>query len=302
MTAIRTGVRIVLVHGNRPTPHSIVWKVLAMFRALGARIETWQDAPDLPPAAFARADLVILRSVHPATAVTARASAPPGTAWCNEPAATATVADRVETWRRLVAAGLPVPGAQVVDDPRAVSGIAAGRPVVAKTPLGSRGKGVTLLDQGDAFPAGSRGPWLVQDRIPGDGWDRKLFVVGPHVHGTLRRWPARSLAEKLGRPLRPDAEMADLALGAGRVFGLCAYGVDMIGGTDGPVIVDVNAFPGFKGVPGAAGLLFDHLLGHLEGRHGHARGDSRVREAGLRLPGSAVLERGARGAARLPDR
>ncbi|MCP9981522.1 hypothetical protein [Actinomadura madurae] len=47
---------------------------------------------------------------------------------------------------------------------------------------------MTLLDQGDAFPARGPGPWLVQDRIPGDGWDRKLFVVGPHVHGTLRRW------------------------------------------------------------------------------------------------------------------
>ncbi|SFQ06155.1 RimK-like ATP-grasp domain-containing protein [Actinomadura madurae] len=301
MTTIRTGVRVVLVHGKKPTPHSIVWKVLAEFRALGAHIETWQDAPDLPGAVFARADLVILRSVHPATAASARASAPAEAAWCNAPAATATVADRVETWRRLAAAGLPVPPARVVDDPRAVAAIAAGRPVVVKTPLGSRGEGVTLLDQGDAFPARGPGPWLVQDRIPGDGWDRKLFVVGPHVHGTLRRWPARSLAEKLGRPLPPDAEMADLALGAGRVFGLCAYGVDMMGGTDGPVIVDVNAFPGFKGVPGAAGLVFDHLLGHLEGGRSHARSDRRFREAGLRVPGPPVPGGGARGAARLPD-
>ncbi|MCP9969053.1 hypothetical protein LUX57_30950 [Actinomadura madurae] len=85
MTMIRTGVRIVLVHGKKPTPHSIVWKVLAEFGALGAHIETWQDAPDLPRAVFARADLVILRSVHPATAASARASAPAEAAWCNAP-------------------------------------------------------------------------------------------------------------------------------------------------------------------------------------------------------------------------
>ncbi len=102
--------------------------------------------------------------------------------------------------------------------------------------------------------------------MPGDGWDRKLFVVGRYVHGTLRRWPARSLTEKLGRPLHPDAELTALALAAGRVFGLCDYGVDVIDGPDGPVIVDVNAFPGFKGVPAALDLLFDHLLRHLERR------------------------------------
>ena len=147
--------------------------------------------------------------------------------------------------------------------PRAVTAIAADGPVVVKTPLGSRGEGVTVLERGDGRPVGGRGPWLVQDRVPGDGWDRKLFVIGPHVHGTLRRWPALSLTDKLGRPLRMDSRLAALALAAGDVFGLCAYGVDVIDGPDGPVIVDVNAFPGFKGVPGATRLLFDHLLGHL---------------------------------------
>jgi ribosomal protein S6--L-glutamate ligase len=40
----------------------------------------------------------------------------------------------------------------------------------------------------------------------------------------------------------------------------------VIDGPGGPVIVDVNAFPGFRGVPAALDLLFDHLLGHLDGR------------------------------------
>ncbi|MFI0452824.1 RimK family alpha-L-glutamate ligase [Actinomadura sp. 6N118] len=265
MTETKAGARVVLVHGKKPTPHSIVWGVLARLRAQGAHIQTWQDAPDLSRAVFARADLVILRSVHPATAELARAGAPAGATWCNPPRATAVVADRVETWRRLNVAGLPVPSAQVVHDPRTVAAIAADGPVVVKTPLGSRGEGVAVLDRGDGWPVGGRGPWLVQDWVPGDGWDRKLFVIGPHVHGTLRHWPARSPTEKLGRPLHLDDGLAALALAAGGVFGLCAYGVDVIDGPDGPQIVDVNAFPGFKGVPGAVSLLSGHLLGHLEG-------------------------------------
>lgn len=288
MTAIVAGARVVLVHGKKPTRHSIVWEVLARLRSQGTHIETWQDAPDLSRAVFARADLVILRSVHPATAEAARAGAPAEAAWCNAPTATATVADRLETWRRLAAAGVPVPAARVVDDPHTVAAIAADGPVVVKTPLGSRGEGVTVLERGDDWPLDGQGPWLVQDRVPGDGWDRKLFVIGPHVHGTLRRWPARTLTEKLGRPLRLDTGLTALALAAGRVFGLCAYGVDVIDGPRGPLIVDVNAFPGFKGVSGAAGLLFDHLLGHLEGGQSHACSDRRCRKAGMRLPGPPV--------------
>lgn len=273
MTAAIADACVVLVHGRMPTPHSVVWGMLAGLRALGARVLAWQDAPGLSPVVFAGADLVVLRSVRPATAELARAGAPPGAAWCNPPGATAVVADRVETWRRLRAAGLPVPSAWVVHESRAVSALAAGGPVVVKTRLGSHGEGVAIRERGDGRPVGGRGPWLVQERVPGDGWDRKLFVVGSCVHGTLRRWPARSSADKLGRPLHPDAELAALALAAGEVFGLCAYGVDVIDGPGGPVIVDVNAFPGFKGVPGAAGLLFDHLREHLrEHPQGHPQG------------------------------
>ncbi|MDN0198594.1 hypothetical protein [Streptomyces sp. S.PNR 29] len=309
MTTPLAGAQLVLVHGRKPTPRSVVWGVLAGLRALGARVRTRQEAQALSRAVFAGADLVVLRSVHPATAEAARAGAPAGAAWCNAPEATAVVADRVETWRRLAAAGLPVPSARIVHEPRAVAALAADRPVVVKTPLGSLGEGVTVLERGAGLPPiDGPGPWLVQDRVPGDGWDRKLFVVGPHVHGTLRRWPARSLSEKLGRPLCPDAGLAALARSAGDVFGLCAYGVDVVDGPCGPVIVDVNAFPGFKGVPDAAGLLLDHLLEHLlehlsgtlVGGSSHARRDRRCREAGVRLPGAPVPGSGPRGAARLP--
>ena len=34
-------------------------------------------------------------------------------------------------------------------------------------------------------------------------------------------------------------------------FGLQAYGVDLLITPDGPVVVDVNAFPGFRSMPDA---------------------------------------------------
>ena len=39
--------------------------------------------------------------------------------------------------------------------------------------------------------------------------------------------------------------------------------MDVLVTPDGPVVVDVNAFPGFKGVPGAGERLGIHLLTRL---------------------------------------
>jgi ribosomal protein S6--L-glutamate ligase len=41
----------------------------------------------------------------------------------------------------------------------------------------------------------------------------------------------------------------------GREFELSLYGVDLLVTARGPVVVDVNAFPGYGGVPGASAAL-----------------------------------------------
>jgi ribosomal protein S6--L-glutamate ligase len=268
MSATVTEARIVFVRRRMPTPQSLDPQVLAGLRSRGAQVEyvrMWLSGPELPWAAFDHADLIALRGVAPATVLRIAACAPPGAVWCNRPAATAVAADRLESWRRLAAAGVPVPTGRVAHEPAEVEALAARGPVVVKTPLGSRGDGVTPLEQGTVWAGDGPGPWLVQTRVSGDGWDRKLYVIGPRVHGRLRPWPLRSPEDRIGRPLHLDSELEELARTVGAVLGLCAYGVDVIAGPDGPVVIDVNAFPGFKGVPGAAGLLVDHLLDHLEG-------------------------------------
>jgi glutathione synthase/RimK-type ligase-like ATP-grasp enzyme len=60
-------------------------------------------------------------------------------------------------------------------------------------------------------------------------------------------------------------EVRRIALCCGRVFGLGLFGVDIIEGPDGPVIVDVNSFPGYKGVPNAAPLIADYIADHARG-------------------------------------
>ena len=54
-----------------------------------------------------------------------------------------------------------------------------------------------------------------------------------------------------------------VALRAAEALGLEVCGVDVLVTADGPVVVDVNAWPGAKGVPGAAQRLSAHLLTRL---------------------------------------
>ncbi|MGH9799104.1 MAG: hypothetical protein ACRD82_01970 [Blastocatellia bacterium] len=44
------------------------------------------------------------------------------------------------------------------------------------------------------------------------------------------------------------------------------YGLDIIESDRGPYVVDVNYFPGYKGVPNAAGLIADYIDDYASGR------------------------------------
>src|SRR5207245_1170397 len=48
-------------------------------------------------------------------------------------------------------------------------------------------------------------------------------------------------------------------LRCGRAFGLGLYSMDVIGTPDGPKVVDVNDFPGYKAVPDAAVAVADYI-------------------------------------------
>jgi ribosomal protein S6--L-glutamate ligase len=85
-----------------------------------------------------------------------------------------------------------------------------------------------------------------------------VYVAGRACRGLLKPWPRRGSAAQ--RPFAPEPLLGDLARAVGRVLELEIYGVDFVVGETGPLIVDVNGFPGFKGVPEAARLIVEHLL------------------------------------------
>jgi glutathione synthase/RimK-type ligase-like ATP-grasp enzyme/aminoglycoside phosphotransferase (APT) family kinase protein len=135
-------------------------------------------------------------------------------------------------------------------------------PLIVKSRWSRRGDLVARVNglaQLEALNANwSREPVVVQTFIPNTGWDHKLWVVGSEVFAGLRPSPLESAASAATielAPARLPAGWVDLARRVGEIFDLEVYGVDILATRRRPVIVDVNAFPGCRGVPGAPAAL-----------------------------------------------
>jgi ribosomal protein S6--L-glutamate ligase len=174
--------------------------------------------------------------------------------------ACAAVRDKVVAAGRLRAAGVPAPRTWVTQDLGLVESLLARGPLVVKPQNGLHGVGVHVLRRpGDlaALPA-PEGPQVVQDFVAGGPSDLKLYVVGGRVFGVRKPFSHDSFSEP-GRPCDVPDAARDVALRCGRAFGLCLYGLDVIESPEGPVVVDVNYFPGYRGIPDADALVADYL-------------------------------------------
>lgn len=248
--------------GREPSTVSVLPEVIEHLRRAGAAVSTSVCPPEEPvPGGLRRAGVVALRDLGPPGLSMAERLEESGVRCCNTAGATALASRKDAVVNVLAGAGLPVPASVVVPSWAVVRRLGAVGPVAAKALDGRGGSGVVLADRhGVPDRAPFPGPYLVQERLTHVGPDRKVFVVGTRVWGVLRPWPPASLADKQGQPFSPATDEAAVAVAVGMALGLEVYGVDLVPTGDGPVVVDVNAFPGFKGVEGAAGALAEHLL------------------------------------------
>jgi ribosomal protein S6--L-glutamate ligase len=181
------------------------------------------------------------------------------------PACAATLNKIVALWR-MRAAGLPAPRSWVTGDLAHLRALAAERPLILKPYDGMRANGVSVVkapaDLG-ALPAPDR-PVLVQEYLPGNGEDLKVYVIGTEVFA-VRKPSALAGSRGVGRPCPVSSEVRDIALRCGRLFGLGLYGVDLLEGPAGPVVVDLNYFPSYTGVEDAAPRIAAYIAEYARG-------------------------------------
>lgn len=156
-----------------------------------------------------------------------------------------------------------------------------GAPVIIKLLEGTQGVGVILADSVKIAEAiietlqSTRQNVLIQKFVSeSKGKDIRAFVVGDRVVAAMRRRAQsgefRSNVHRGGsvEEVELDSEYERTAVRAAQIMGLRVAGVDMLEGTDGPVIMEVNSSPGLEGIEHAsqkdiAGQIIDFLAEHI---------------------------------------
>jgi len=198
----------------------------------------------------------------------------------NGPRAVEAAVDKYLALVLLEQAGLPVPPTFAGES--AAAALAAfeafGGDVVVKPLFGSEGRGLMRVSDrelaGRAFRTLERlGAVLyVQRAVRHPGYDYRAFVLGGRVLGAIRRHaPAGEWRTNVALGGRAEAvalgpTMERLAVRAAGALGAGMAGVDLVDDLDrgGPVILEVNAVPGWRALAGATGVdVAAAVLAHL---------------------------------------
>jgi ribosomal protein S6--L-glutamate ligase len=204
----------------------------------------------------------------------------------------AVMRDKIAATRVLQAAGVPVPTTYVSSHARKFAPLLEEGPLVLKPHRGSQGRGVRVVwdaDELDDAP-GETSPVFAQRYHKPEGEDRKIYCIGGQLFGVLRVWPAKSYEEKLGKPFTITPELRDIALRCGKAFGVELFGLDIIISDGRPYVVDIQSFPGFKGVPDPALRLADYVYTAAQRA---LTGEPLLPGAGASVPWPMVREAGA---------
>jgi RimK family alpha-L-glutamate ligase len=156
--------------------------------------------------------------------------------------------------------GLPVPRTAVTESHREALKCfhELGEDVVMKPLFGSRGIGSTRVSNADIAARVFRtisfhhGVLYLQEFIPHGVSDIRAFVVGDRVIASMRRisdtWKTNVSLGAKPVSTKLSEQLENLAQKAAEVIGCKVAGVDILEGPNGPVIVELNSQPGWRGL------------------------------------------------------
>ncbi|MFP3984934.1 MAG: RimK family alpha-L-glutamate ligase [Candidatus Bathyarchaeia archaeon] len=173
--------------------------------------------------------------------------------------------------------GLPVPRTVVTENLReALKGFRElGGDVVLKPIFGSRGIGSTRVSDPDIATRIFRsvrfhhGVLYLQEFVPHGDSDIRAFVVAGRVVAAMRRI-GNSWKTNVSQGARPSAiqlseELEALAVKASKAVNCKVAGVDILESNEGPLIVELNSQPGWRGLQSVtkvniADCIIDYVL------------------------------------------
>lgn len=172
--------------------------------------------------------------------------------------------------------GLPVPRTAVTEshDEALECFHELGEDVVVKPLFGSRGVGATRITDPDVAARVFRtisfhhGVLYLQQFIPHGGSDIRAFVIGDRVVASMRRvsenWKTNVSLGAKPVALNLSEELENLAVKAAKIIGCKVTGVDLIEGPCGPVIIELNSQPGWRGLQSVTKInVADEIISYI---------------------------------------
>lgn len=167
-----------------------------------------------------------------------------------------------EAWRRFELARLPLPATRhcrADDPPLRYEQLPFAFPMVIKRHGGAQGLGVHLLESAESAEQAvsalreSHCGFALQEFIAESaGSDLRLMVMAGRVVAAMKRYAvngdfrANSHLGGTAERYQPSALEVDIAVTAVSSLGLAVAGVDIILSRNGPLLLEVNACPGFE--------------------------------------------------------
>jgi len=246
---------------NSAAPNPVVAEVLTILKRKGFRIEIgFAESLLLQPGSLsAKADLYILKSHTDLWLSLAGVLHFQGARLLNPYLACLATMNKIMTASRLRSAGVPIPRSWVTGDLKLLLSLAAERQLIMKPYDGRRGNGIRIVNEPRelaSIPAPQR-PVLVQEYVAG-GDELKVYVVGDEVFA-MRQPPSTNGCARPRAACPVSPKLRRIARRCGQVSGLGLYGLDVVEGPEGPVVVDLNYFPSYRDVPGAATLIANYI-------------------------------------------
>ncbi|WP_375325983.1 RimK family alpha-L-glutamate ligase [Flagellimonas sp. GZD32] len=184
--------------------------------------------------------------------------------------------NKVSTLQLMSKKGIPIPKTVFSINPYNVEDqieLLGGAPVIIKLQEGTQGKGVILAESKKSAKSvidtlyNMNTSILLQEYIAeANGEDLRIIVVGNKIVAAMKR--TSELDDFRSNVHRgADVEAVELtprekfiAINATKHLGLGVAGVDLIRSKNGPLLIEVNASPGLKGIEAATGI---NVAGHI---------------------------------------
>jgi ribosomal protein S6--L-glutamate ligase len=259
----------ILVRRVPPVPSPVLLEVFELLEQRGFEVDSGipEELVARPDLLRAEHDLYILKSHTELALSVAGVLDTLGAQLLNPYASCVTTQDKIVASRRLRVGGVPVPRSWVTGELTLLAPLAEETPLIVKPHRGHRGAGISIVRNASELAALElpATPVLIQEYVEGSGEDVKVYVVGDEVFAVRKEFSPTSFTRP-GRFCPVSAEVREIALACGRILGLGLYGLDILDTEAGPVVVDVNYFPGYKGIPDVAPVIADYIEDYALGR------------------------------------